>query len=77
MRKAATVRVSQKYQNKSPTITMTQLKITGGGRKLVSEEALMRDQDILLTKEIYKNGPPVAQEDHYFRYIVTGFDTTS
>ena len=36
----------------------------------------MLDQDILLTKEIYKNGPPVAQKNHSFNYTVTGFDTT-
>ena len=77
MTKAAAARVSQKYQNKSPTRTMTQLKITGSGGKLVSREALMLDQDILLTEEIYENGPPVGQEDHYFHYTVTGFDTTS
>ena len=77
MTKAATARVSQKYQNKSPPRIMTQLKITGSGGKLVSKEALMLDQDVLLTKEIYKKGPPVAQEDHYIHYTVTGFDTTS
>ena len=77
MTKAAAAQASQKYQNRSPPRTMTQLKITGSGGKLVSREALMLDQDILLTKEIYENGPPVAQEDHYFHYTVTGFDTTS
>ena len=77
MTKAAAARASQKYQNRSSPRTMTQLKITGSGGKLVSREALMLDQDILLTEEIYENGPPVAQEDHYFHYTVTGFDTTS
>lgn len=77
MTKAAAARVSQKYQNTSPTRTMTQLKITGSGGKLVSREALMLDQDILLTEEIYENGPPVGQQDHYFHYTVTGFDSTS
>ena len=37
----------------------------------------MLDQDILITEEIYENGPPVAQENHYFHYTVTGFDTTN
>ena len=57
MTKAATARALQKYQNRSPPRTMTQLKITGSGGKLVSREALMLDQDILLTEEIYENGP--------------------
>ena len=36
----------------------------------------MLDQDTPLNKEIYENGPPVAQENHYSCYTVTGFDTT-
>ena len=37
----------------------------------------MLDQDILLTEDIYEDGPPVlAQDNHYYHYTVTGFDNT-
>ena len=52
--KAASARVSKKYQNKTPPKTMPQLKTTGSGGKFVSKEVLMIDQDILLTKEVYE-----------------------
>ena len=76
MTKAAAVWVPQKYQDKTCPETMTQLKITGSGGKLVSNEVLMTDQDVLLMEENYEKGPLVAQKNHYFRYNVSGFDTT-
>jgi len=37
----------------------------------------MMDQDVLLTDEIYKNGAPEGQEDHFFHYQVTAYDSKS
>ena len=78
MTKAASMHVAHKYRNKNtPKKTLEQLKLTGSGDTPVSSQALMIDQDVLLTTNIYDTGTPEGQEDHNFHCIVAGFCSTN